>query len=118
MGVDRMVRLLRGPPPGGAGSGSARSGGAPALVIGLARLLAVGCRPDGDAQLRLLVTLDRRLPGAAALLAPHQRELRAGLGVLLLDEAQRQHLALVPAVAREHGGTGHLAAAQDRVERA
>src|SRR5262245_64087883 len=83
---------------------SSRLPRAPALVIGLARLLAVGRRADHHADLRLLVALDRGLLGAAVLLAPHQGQLGAGLGVLLLDEAEGQHLALVPAVAREHRG--------------
>src|SRR5690606_9790839 len=60
-------------------AGSARLRGAPTLVIGLARLRAVGRRADLDLEFDLLVALDGGLLGAAVLLAPQQRELRAGL---------------------------------------
>src|SRR3954454_9036902 len=91
---------------------------APTLVIGLARLLAVWRRPDHHVDLGLLVALDRGLLRTAVFLAPEKRQLGAGLRILLLDEAKREHLAFVEAVAGEHRGAGRLAAAQDRVERA
>src|SRR5262245_8477162 len=75
---------------------------APALVVGFAGLLAIGRRPNHDADLGLLVALDGGFPGAAVLLAPHQRQLGARLRVLLLDETEREHLALVPGIAGEH----------------
>src|SRR5690606_21297493 len=68
-------------------AGSARGGRAPALMISLARLRAVGRRADFDLELDLLVALDGRLLGAAVLLAPDEGELRAGLRILFLDEA-------------------------------
>src|SRR5690242_6063752 len=68
---------------------------APALVVGLAGLLPIRRRPDHHVDLGLLVALDRGLPGAAVLLAPDQRQLGARLRVLLVDEAEREHLALV-----------------------
>src|ERR1044072_5376785 len=92
--------------------------GAPALMIGLARLRPVRRRPDHHVDLGLLVALAGVLFVAVVLLSPDQRQLGAGLGVLLLDEAEREHLALVPAVAGEHRGAGRRAAAHDRVERA
>src|SRR5262245_16562240 len=61
-------------------SASAAGRGAPALMIGLARLLTVGRRADDHLDLGLLVALDRGLLGAAILLAPDQSELGAGLG--------------------------------------
>jgi hypothetical protein len=64
------------------------------------------------------VALDGGLLGAAVLLAPNKSQLGAGLGIGLLDEAERQHFALVETVAGEHRGADHFAAAQDGIERA
>src|SRR5262245_8711751 len=91
-------------------------GGAPTLMIGLPRLPAVGRRPDCHAHFQLVVTLDRRFPRAASFLAPGKRELGTPLGVLLLDEAERQHLAFVEAVAAEHRRTDNRSAAHHCVE--
>src|SRR5262249_52448588 len=97
---------------------SAADGRTPTLMVGFARLLAIRGRTDLDAHFQLLVTFNGGLLRAAVFLAPDQRQLGAWLCVLLFDEAERQHLALVEAVAGEHRGTDGLAAAHDGVERA
>ena len=71
-------------------------------MIGFTRLLAVGRRADRHVHIELLVALDRRFLSAAVFLAPDQREIGARFGVLLLDKAEREHLAFVEAVAAEH----------------
>src|SRR5215510_774885 len=88
----------------------------PSLVIGLARLLSIGGRPNLDPQFRLFVALDSGLSGAAAFFAPDQRQLGANLGVLFIHEAERQHFTFIEAVSGEHRRADNLAAAHNGVE--
>src|SRR6516225_6338982 len=74
---------------------------APTLGVRLARDLRVRHRAHDRTHLELLVRLDRNLLRAAVLLAPDQRHLGADLDVRI-DDAEREHRALVVAVAREH----------------
>src|SRR6516162_1679018 len=69
----------------------------------------VGYGADDRAHLHLLVPLDRRLSRAAVFLTPHERHFRARLGVLWIEHRERQHLALVGAVADPRGHPGELA---------
>src|SRR5688500_17916908 len=75
--------------------------GAPALGVGGARLLGVGRRDDAGADLDLLVAFHRGLLRAAAFLAPQQLHFVAELDVRV-DDGEREHRALVVAVAAEH----------------
>src|SRR6478609_9407152 len=87
---------------------------APALVVSGLRLLGVGCRADDGADLGLLVALHRGLLAAAVLLAPYQLHFRAERNVGI-DDAEREHRALVVAVAAEHVEPDQLAVARDLV---
>ena len=64
--------------------------------IRLPHRLDVGHRADDSADLRLHVRLDGRLRGAAVLLAPDERHLGAGLGVLRVDDAS---VSILPSLA-------------------
>src|SRR5690606_21957663 len=66
----------------------------PAFRVGLADDLRVRDRAHGGADLDLLVRLDRDFLRAAVLLAPDERDL-AALGNVRVDDAERQHRALV-----------------------
>src|ERR671914_364089 len=80
---------------------------APACGVVFARIPGVGSRRDRHADLGLPVALDGGLCGAAAFLAPDQRELIADLDVRI-DNPQREHAVLVVAVAAEHGVADRL----------
>src|SRR5687768_9361580 len=82
---------------------------APALMVRLTSVARIWHGRDFDADLALLVALDRGLPGPAVLLAPDQGEHIAFVDVRV-DDAQRQAAAFVVAVAGEHRQTDHLAA--------
>src|SRR5687767_682297 len=60
-------------------------------------------RLHGGANLHLFMTLHRGLRRPAVLLAPHQRYLRPGFTVLVVDDCQREHRALVEVIARVGG---------------
>src|SRR5947207_13700834 len=89
---------------------------APALVVGGLRLLGVGRRADDSADLRLPVPLDRGLLRAATFFAPEDLHLGAERDVRV-DDAEREHRALVVAVAAEHVDPDLLAAPQNLVVR-
>src|SRR5690606_26017157 len=90
--------------------------GPPALGVALAHDLRVRHGAHDRANLDLPVPLYGRLLRAAAFLAPNERDLGADLDVRIAD-AERQHRALVVAVAREHRRTDDLVLVDDLVER-
>src|SRR5579883_886833 len=63
-------------------------------------------RPDLD----LLVPLDRGFGGTAPFLAPYQRDLLAGSGVLDIHHAQRNHRPLIIGVTGVSRQTDDLSA--------
>src|SRR5688572_24311086 len=69
------------------------------LGVLLAHGLDVRRRSHGCADLHLPMTLDRRLRGAAVFLAPYEADLGARLRIVGLQHRDREHLALVRAVA-------------------
>src|SRR5688572_7022267 len=89
---------------------------APAFVVRLAHLARIGDRRDPDADLELLVTLDRRLPGPAVLLTPHHGQLLPDIDVRVHD-TQRERGSLVVAVPTKHREANHLALPHDLVIR-
>src|SRR5688500_2101169 len=90
--------------------------GAPAFGVRGARLLRVGHRADDGADLDLAVPLHRRLARAAAGLAPRRAHFVARLDVGV-DDADREHRALVGAVAREYRQAVDLALVHQLVVR-
>src|SRR5690606_3208623 len=99
-----------------ASSGLDLPGAAPAALVLLANDLRVRHRAHDRADCDLLVALDGRLPRAAVLLAPEERDLVADLDVRI-HRAERQHRALVVAVAREHREADALTVLLDPVVR-
>src|SRR6185295_13569202 len=77
--------------------------------VGRARGLAIGCGLHRGADLHLLVAFDRGLRRAAAVLAPDDADLGAGLRVLHVQAGEREHRALVEAVARVRRHADELA---------
>src|SRR5262245_16754724 len=88
----------------------------PTLVICLACLLAIRGWTDLNPQFQLFVALDGGFFGTATFFPPHQCQLGAGFGVLLLHKPKRQHLALVEAVSGEHRSADNLATARYRIK--
>src|SRR5690606_19933356 len=99
-----------------ASSGLDLPGAAPAALVLLANDLRVRHRAHDRANADLLVALDGRLPRAAVLLAPHERDLVADLDIRI-DGAERQHRALVVAVACERREADYLAVLLDPIVR-
>src|SRR4051795_8372640 len=77
-------------------------------VVALADGAVVRHRADDRPDFDLAMRLGGGLLGIRTF-APHQRDLRARLDELRLDDAERERAALVVAVAREHRRTDHLA---------
>src|SRR4051812_47656030 len=70
----------------------------PPLILGPIREtcnLGVGHGCYGCPDLGLLVTFDRGLRRSTPLLAPHQRDLGAGIAMLDIHHGQRDHRALI-----------------------
>src|SRR5690606_36474143 len=99
-----------------ASSGLDLARAAPAALVLLANDLRVRDRAHDRANADLLVAFDGRLLRAAVLLAPHERDLVADLDIRI-DGAERQHRALVVAVAGEHREADDLAVLLDPVVR-
>src|SRR5207244_11749572 len=87
-------------------------GGTPTGRVLFACVLTVRDRTDGGPDLGLFVTLDRRLGRPAAFFAPHERYLSAHVAVRDVNDPERQHRALVEAVAAEGREADQLAALQ------
>src|SRR5690606_14720676 len=97
----RIAGTGKGPAPGcGQRPRSDLTGLAPAALVLLANDLRVRHGAHDRPDLDLLVALDGRLVRAAVLLAPHEDHLVADVDVRI-DRAERQHRALVVAVAGE-----------------
>src|SRR5690606_17668209 len=92
------------------------TGLAPAALVLLANDLRVRHGAHDRPDLDLLVALDGRLLRAAVLLAPHEDHLVADVDVRI-DRAERQHRALVVAVAGEHREADDLTVLLDPVVR-